>query len=71
MLMKTKTVKLNGQDVPVEDVLEIKTVYVSDQFFTQIRYRLFEPMFHTMEILMPQDKGYKVELAVRRAMNKK
>ena len=68
--MLMKTVKLNGVDVPVNDVLEIKTVHVSDQFFTQIRYRLFEPMFHVMEILMPQDKGYKVELAVRKAMNK-
>lgn len=69
--MAAKTVKINKVEVPVEDVLEIKPVFVSDTMFREIRYRLFEPCYHTMSVLVPEKEGYKIELKVRKAMLKK
>ena len=66
-----KTVKLDGKEIPVEDVLQITTRFVSDTFFKEIRYRLFEPCYHEVVTLLPNDKGYKIELAVRKAMIRK
>ena len=66
-----KTVKINKKDIPVEDILEIKPVFVSDTLFKEVRYRLFEPVYHEMVELLDNDKGYKVEVAVRKAMNKR
>ena len=66
-----KTVKINEKDIPVEDILEIKPVFVSDTLFKEVRYRLFEPVYHEMVELLDNDKGYKVEVAVRKAMNKR
>jgi hypothetical protein len=66
-----KTVKINKKDIPVEDILEIKPVFVSDTLFREVRYRVFEPTYHVMVELLDDAKGYKVELAVRKAMNKR
>lgn len=66
----SKTVKINKQVIPVEDVLEIRPVCVSDQMFTQIRYRLFEPCYHEVITLLPREKAYQIEKTVRRAMCK-
>lgn len=66
----SKTVKINKQSVPVEDVLAMKLVCVSDQLFTEIRYRQFEPCYHEVTTLVPRDKAYQIEKTVRRAMCK-
>ncbi len=67
----SKTVKINKVEVPVEDVLRIRTVCVSDELQTEVTYRLFEPTFQEVTVLLPKDKGYQVELKVRKAMNKR
>lgn len=67
----SKTVKINKVDIPVEDVLRIRTVCVSDELQTEVTYRLFEPTYHELTVLLPKDKGYQVELKVRKAMNKR
>ena len=67
----SKTVKINKVEVPVEDVLKISTVCVSDELKTEVTYRLFEPIYHEVSVLLPKDKGYQVELKVRKAMNKR
>ncbi len=67
----SKTVKINKQDVPVEDVLQIRTVLIGDVLVKEFKYRLFEPVYHEVVELMENNKGYKVELAVRKAVYKK
>ena len=67
----SKTVKINKVEVPVEDVLQIRTVFVSDELQTEVKYRLFQPMYHEVVTLLPKDKGYQLELKVRKAMNKR
>ena len=67
----SKTVKINKTTVSVEDVLRIRTVYVSDELQTEVTYRLFEPTYHEVSVLLPKDKGYQIELKVRKAMNKR
>ena len=69
--MAKKTVKFNKREIPGEDILQIKTVYVSDTLFKEIKFRLHEPCYHEVVELLDNDKGYKVELAVRKAMNKR
>lgn len=69
--MSKKIVKINKVDVPCEDVIEIKPVFVSDTMFREITYRLFEPVYHTIKVLVPDKEGYKIEVAVRKAMNKR
>lgn len=67
----SKTVKINKVEIPVEDVLRIQTVCVSDELQTEVTYRLFEPTYHEVSVLLPKDKGYQIELKVRKAMNKR
>ena len=62
-----KFVTLNKKKVPCEDVLKIETVMVSNTLFSEITYRLFEPCYHEIKTHVPRDKGYKIELAVRKA----
>ena len=69
--MTKKTVKINKVEVPVEDVLEIKPVFVSDTMSREITYRLFEPVYHTVKVLVSDEEGYKIEVKVRKAMLKK
>lgn len=66
-----KSVKINGTIVPVEDVIEIKPVFVSDTMYREIRYRLFEPCYHELNVLVADPKGYEIEKAVRKAMCKR
>ena len=65
-----KSVKINGREVPVKDVVEVKMVMVSDTINYEVTYEVLEPMYQRLHVLLPQDKGYKLEKAVRRAMNK-
>ncbi len=69
--MAKKTIKLDKRNVPVEDILEMKLVCVSDTLYTQIRYRLFEPTYHVVETLVPRDKAYAMEKTVRLAMERR
>ena len=66
-MAKEKTVRINKKDIPIKDILQIRTVYVSDTLFKEIKYRLFEPSYHEVTELIDNNKGYKVELTVRRA----
>lgn len=68
--MKEPTIKLDNKDIPCRDVLSIRLVQVSDELFSEFTYRLFEPAFHTVKTLVPRDKAYKLELKVRKAMNR-
>lgn len=66
-----KTVKINNEDIPVEDIIEVRTVFVSDELFKEVRYRKHVPCYHEVLALMPNDKGYKLEKAVRKSMLKR
>lgn len=68
--MKEPTIKLDGKNIPCRDIITIRLVAVSDQLFSEFTYRLFEPAFHTVKTLVPRDKAYKLELKVRKAMNR-
>ena len=65
--MKAKTIKLDGRNVPVQDVLEVSLVMVADTLYSQFRYRLFEPCHHIVSTLVPRDKALKLESTVRKA----
>ena len=69
--MAKKTIKLDKRNVPVEDILEMKLVCVSDTLYTQVRYQLHEPMYHIVETLVPRDKAYDMEKTVRLAMERR
>ena len=68
-MTKQKTVSLDGKQIPCNDVLKAKPVMVSDTLYTEFTYRLFEPCYHEVKTLVPRDKAYKLELAVRKAKN--
>lgn len=68
--MSKKEVKINGEIIPCENVLEIRLVYVSDQFFREITYEKFEPVYHKVSVLVDADKGYEIEKKVRKACNR-
>ena len=63
-------IKLNGKSVPCKDVLSIMLVCVSDEVFSEFTYRDFEPCYHTVRVLVPRKKAYRLEVAVRKAQNK-
>ena len=65
--MAKNEVKINGQVIPCEDVLQIKMVVVSDEIQCEVKYRLFEPCYHEVSVLMDKDKGYVLEKKVRKA----
>lgn len=65
--MKTKTVTINGEIVPCEDVLKIQLVVVNDQLFREITYRKFEPSYHEVKAIVGKHEGYDIELKVRKA----
>jgi hypothetical protein len=65
--MKANEVKINGVNVPCENVIKIQLVYVSDQFFREITYREFDPCYHEVRTIVGKDEGYKIELKVRRS----
>jgi len=60
-------VKINGEMIPCEDVLQIKLVCVNDTLYSEITYRKFEPYYHTECVLIPRDKAYEIEKKVRLA----
>lgn len=62
-----KTVTLDKKKIPCEDVLKIEPVMVSDILYSEITYREFEPVYHETKTLLPRDKAYSIELAVRKA----
>lgn len=62
-----KTIKLNNKDVPCEDVLRIRLVVICGQLHSEFTYRCFEPTYHEETVLVPRDKAYPLEIAVRRA----
>jgi hypothetical protein len=64
---KEKTIRLNGRDIPCKDVLSIHPVIVSDGYFSEFTYRLFEPAYHEVKVLVPRDKAYALEKTVRKA----
>lgn len=66
-----KTVKINNEDIPIEDIIEVRTVFVSDELFKEVRYRQHVPCYHEVLALMSNDKGYKLEKAVRKSMLKR
>ena len=61
-----KTIRLNGKDIPCQDVLKIRTVMVSDELHTEFTYREFNP-YHETVVLLPREKGYPLELKVRKS----
>lgn len=63
-------IKLNGKSVPCKDVLSIMLVCVSDELFSEFTYRDFVPCYHTVRVLVPRKKAYRLEVAVRKAQNK-
>jgi hypothetical protein len=71
MARKEQTAKLDGREVPLGDILEMKTAFVSDGKFTEVRYRVFEPCYAEIHTLLPFEKGYALEKRVRRHMNGK
>ena len=60
-------VKINGQVILCRDVLQIKMVYASDEIMYEVKYRLFEPTYHEVNVLMSKDKGYALEQKVRKS----
>ena len=60
-------VKINGQVIPCRDVLQVKMVYASDEIMYEVKYRLFEPTYHEVNVLMNKDKGYALEQKVRKS----
>ena len=60
-------VKINGQVIPCRDALQIKMVYASDEIMCEVKYRLFEPTYHEVNVLMSKDKGYALEQKVRKS----
>ena len=60
-------VKINGQVIPCKDVLQVKMVYVSDEIMYEVTYKLFEPTYHEVNVLMSKDKGYALEQKVRKS----
>lgn len=60
-------VKINGQVIPCKDVLQVKMVYASDEIMYEVKYRLFEPTYHEVNVLMRKDKGYALEQKVRKS----
>ena len=71
MAKKEPTTKLDGREVPLGDILEMKMAFVSDQKFTEVRYRISEPCYAEKGTLLPYDKGYELEKKVRKYMNKR
>ena len=64
--MAKNEVKINGQVIPCKDVLQIQMVVVSDEIQYEVKYRLFEPTYHEVSVLMDKDKGYALEKKVRK-----
>ena len=62
-----KTFKLDKRDVPANQISEIKMVYVSDAFFYEVAYWYDGWSYRT---LLPKDKGYALQKAVRKEMEK-
>ena len=60
-------VKINGQVIPCKDVLQVKMVYAPDEIMYEVKYRLFEPTYHEVNVLMSKDKGYALEQKVRKS----
>ena len=60
-----RTVRLNGKNIPCEDVLKIQKVKVSDQVFVEFTYRDTEPSYHEVAVLVPFEKAGEIEAAVR------
>ena len=67
----SKTVKINKKTVPCKDVIRIRQVFVSDQIMYEVTYRLFEPCYHEVNELLSKEDGYKAELTVRRACQRR
>ena len=65
--MTKNEVKINGQVIPCKDVLQVKMVYASDEIMYEVKYRLFEPTYHEVNVLMGKDKGYALEQKVRKS----
>lgn len=65
-MKKEKTIKLDGKDIPCKDIIKIKPVMVSDELFSEFTYRLFDPCYNEMKTLVPREKAYQLELAVRK-----
>ena len=65
--MTKNEVKINGQVIPCKDVLQIKMVYASDEIMYEVKYRLFEPTYHEVNVLMSKGKGYALEQKVRKS----
>ena len=63
-------VKIGKQVVPCKDVLQIKMVYISDEIQYEVKYRLFEPMYHEVIVLMDPDKAHALEKKVRKVCAK-
>lgn len=61
-----KSVKINGAEVACTDVLQIRLVQVVSKFMYEIKYRVTEPMYHEVVVLMDEEKGYALEKKVRK-----
>lgn len=68
--MANNVVKLNGKEIPCNDVLKIEMKMVSDEIVYEITYRELEPMYHEVHILMDKDKAHKIEQKVRKCCAK-
>ena len=65
--MAKDEVKINGQVIPCKDVLQVRMVCVSNEIMYEVKYRLFEPTYHEVRVLMSKDKGYALEKKVRKS----
>ena len=63
-----KTAKLDGKNIPYEDILQMQMRFVSDEKVMEIRYREFDP-YHETVTLLPYEKGYELEKKIRKACN--
>jgi hypothetical protein len=66
-----KSVKINGKEIACDDVLQIQMVCVSDELMYEVKYRVAEPTYHELRVLMDKDKGYALEKKVRKACLRK
>ena len=65
-----KTAKLDGKNIPYEDILQMQMRFVSDEKVMEIRYREFDPVYHETVTLLPYEKGYELEKKIRKACNR-
>ena len=68
-----KTVTLDGEKIPCKDIRQIQKVYQNSEVKYEVKYDQTDPetlSYEQRTVRLDEDKGYKVELTVRRAMLK-